>query len=69
MAQEFGPADVAQTFRSNGTLNPADADYVALRDAGFAGYKLSDRRPRRQAGRVHARRVEGDAVAHADHAP
>ena len=41
MAQEFGPADVAQTFRSNGTLNPEDADYVALRDAGFAGYRLS----------------------------
>jgi len=41
MAQEFSPADVAQTFRSNGTLNPGDADYVALRDAGFAGYKLS----------------------------
>ena len=41
MAQEFGPADVAQTFRSNGTLNPGDADYVALREAGFAGYKLS----------------------------
>jgi DMSO/TMAO reductase YedYZ molybdopterin-dependent catalytic subunit len=41
MAQEFGPADVAQTFRSNGSLDPADADYVALRDGGFAGYKLS----------------------------
>jgi len=41
LAQEFAPADVAQTFRSNGTLNPGDADYVALRDAGFAGYKLS----------------------------
>jgi len=41
MAQEFGPADVAQTFRSNGTLNPGDADYVALRDGGFSGYKLS----------------------------
>ena len=41
MAQEFSEADVAQTFRGNGTLNPGDADYVALRDAGFAGYKLS----------------------------
>ncbi|HSC63266.1 MAG TPA: molybdopterin-binding protein [Caldimonas sp.] len=41
MAQEFGPADVAQTFRSNGTLSPGDADYVALRNAGFSGYRLS----------------------------
>ncbi len=40
MAQEFGPADVVQTFRSNGTLSPRDADYIALRDADFAGYKL-----------------------------
>ncbi len=41
MAQEFGPEQVAQTFRSNGTLDPADADYVALRDAGFADYRLT----------------------------
>ena len=41
LAQEFGPADVAQTFRANGTLSPADADYVALRDRGFADYRLS----------------------------
>ncbi|MEO5845635.1 MAG: molybdopterin-binding protein, partial [Caldimonas sp.] len=41
MAQEFSPADVAQTFRSNGTLDPGDADYVALRNAGFAGYRLA----------------------------
>jgi len=40
MAQEFSAADVAPVFRSNGTLNPGDADYVALRDSGFAGYKL-----------------------------
>jgi DMSO/TMAO reductase YedYZ molybdopterin-dependent catalytic subunit len=41
MAQEFAPSDIAQTFRSNGTLDPADADYVALRDSGFAAYRLS----------------------------
>ncbi|MFL6660620.1 MAG: molybdopterin-dependent oxidoreductase, partial [Rhizobacter sp.] len=40
MAQEFTAADVAQTFRSNGTLDPADADYVALRKANFANYRL-----------------------------
>ena len=41
MAQEFSAADVAPVFRSNGTLNPRDADYAALRDSGFAGYKLA----------------------------
>ena len=41
MAQEFGADQVAQTFRSNGTLSPRDTDYVALRDAGFAGYRLA----------------------------
>ncbi|MEO8524735.1 MAG: molybdopterin-binding protein [Caldimonas sp.] len=40
LAQEFAQADVAPVFRSNGTLSPVDADYVALRGAGFAGYKL-----------------------------
>jgi DMSO/TMAO reductase YedYZ molybdopterin-dependent catalytic subunit len=32
---------VAQTFRGNGTLSPRDDDYVALRDAGFADYRLT----------------------------
>ena len=41
MAQEFGPEKIAQTFRGNGTLSPRDADYVALRDAGFADYRLT----------------------------
>ena len=41
MAQEFEPKDVIQVFRSNGTLNPADADYQALRQGGFADYRLT----------------------------
>ena len=40
MAQEFGERDVAQTFRGNGTLSPSDDDYVALRNGGFADYRL-----------------------------
>ena len=36
MAQEFSQADVAPVFRGNGTLDPQDADYLALRSAGFA---------------------------------
>jgi DMSO/TMAO reductase YedYZ molybdopterin-dependent catalytic subunit len=41
MAQEFTPADVAPTFRANGTLSPRDADYSTLRDGGFAAYRLA----------------------------
>jgi DMSO/TMAO reductase YedYZ molybdopterin-dependent catalytic subunit len=41
MAQEFGQADVAQAFRGNGTLDPADADYVALRQRAFVDYRLT----------------------------
>ena len=41
MAQEFPASDIARTFRSNGTLNPADIDYLALRRGGFADYRLS----------------------------
>ena len=41
MAQEFEQKDVAPVFRGNGTLDPQDADYVALRKDGFAAYTLS----------------------------
>ena len=40
MAQEFTPADIAPVFRSNGTLDPQDADYQTLRRADFATYLL-----------------------------
>jgi DMSO/TMAO reductase YedYZ molybdopterin-dependent catalytic subunit len=41
MAQEFSPKDIAPVFRSNGTLNPRDADYRALQAANFADYRLA----------------------------
>lgn len=41
LAQEFAPQDIAPVFRGNGTLSPRDADYVALRDAGFADWRLA----------------------------
>ena len=41
MAQEFDRKHIVQAFRSNGTLDPADADYQALRRAGFADYRLA----------------------------
>lgn len=40
MAQEFTQADVAAHFRANGTLVPADADYQALMQGGFADWRL-----------------------------
>ncbi len=43
MAQEFGPQDIAPSFRSNGTLMPMDADYKALGMGGFADWRLAVR--------------------------
>jgi DMSO/TMAO reductase YedYZ molybdopterin-dependent catalytic subunit len=41
MAQEFDRKHIVQAFRSNGTLEPADTDYQALRRAAFADYRLT----------------------------
>ncbi len=40
MAQEFTPADMSPSFRSNGTAMPQDPQYQALAARGFAGWKL-----------------------------
>ncbi len=40
MAQELTEADLSPTFRSNGTANPADAQYQTLAANGFADYRL-----------------------------
>jgi len=40
MAQEFTPADLSPRFRSNGTFDPANAEYQALAAQGFANYHL-----------------------------
>jgi DMSO/TMAO reductase YedYZ molybdopterin-dependent catalytic subunit len=40
MAQEFTPADLSPRFRSNGTFDPASAQYRALAAQGFANYRL-----------------------------
>ena len=40
LAREFGHADISPDFRPNGSINPTDTDYVAMRDAGFAEYRL-----------------------------
>jgi DMSO/TMAO reductase YedYZ molybdopterin-dependent catalytic subunit len=40
MAQEFSEADIAKTFKANGTLTPRDADYRALMQGGFKDWAL-----------------------------
>ncbi|HEY6631299.1 MAG TPA: molybdopterin-binding protein [Rhizobiaceae bacterium] len=40
LAREFTPADISPTFRINGTQAPDSEEYAALRDGGFAGWKL-----------------------------
>ncbi|MBV1704778.1 MAG: molybdopterin-binding protein [Hyphomicrobiales bacterium] len=40
LAPEFSEAEVAPTFRANGSTDPTDADYVALRDGGFKDWRL-----------------------------
>lgn len=40
MAREFSPEQMSPVFRSNGSVNPQNPDYVALRDSNFAGYRL-----------------------------
>lgn len=40
LAREFPARMISPDFRANGTRSPTDAGYIALRDAGFAGYRL-----------------------------
>lgn len=40
LAPEYDASQISSDFRPNGSINPAAADYVALRDNGFADYRL-----------------------------
>ena len=40
LAREFTHADISPDFRPNGSISPADEDYVALKTAGFSDYRL-----------------------------
>jgi DMSO/TMAO reductase YedYZ molybdopterin-dependent catalytic subunit len=40
LAREFTHADISPDFRPNGSIDPQDADYVALKAKGFADYRL-----------------------------
>jgi DMSO/TMAO reductase YedYZ molybdopterin-dependent catalytic subunit len=41
LAREFGPADISPVFKPNGSIDPQDADYLALKAAGFADWRLT----------------------------
>ena len=41
MAQEFPPADIAPTFRPNGTTMPVGESYAAMLANGFADWRLT----------------------------
>jgi DMSO/TMAO reductase YedYZ molybdopterin-dependent catalytic subunit len=40
LAREFPPAAISSDFKPNGSIDPTDADYVALKTKGFADYRL-----------------------------
>lgn len=40
LAPEFSESEIRQGQRPNGSTDPTDPDYVALRDNGFTGYRL-----------------------------
>eukprot|EP00873_Tetraselmis_striata_P031145 jgi/Tetstr1/451409/TSEL_038445.t1 len=40
LAKEFAESEIRQGMRPNGTTDPQEADYVALRDNDFADYQL-----------------------------
>jgi DMSO/TMAO reductase YedYZ molybdopterin-dependent catalytic subunit len=40
LAREFTHADISSDFRPNGSIDPTDPDYVALKTRGFADYRL-----------------------------
>jgi DMSO/TMAO reductase YedYZ molybdopterin-dependent catalytic subunit len=40
LAKEFTHADISPDFRPNGSIDPQDADYLALKTSGFADYRL-----------------------------
>jgi DMSO/TMAO reductase YedYZ molybdopterin-dependent catalytic subunit len=40
LAREFTPKDISRDFKPNGSVDPTDADYLALKAKGFADYRL-----------------------------
>jgi DMSO/TMAO reductase YedYZ molybdopterin-dependent catalytic subunit len=40
LAREFTHADISSDFRPNGSIDPTDPDYLALKAKGFSDYRL-----------------------------
>lgn len=40
LAREFHPTDISADFKPNGSIDPQDKDYLALKAGGFADYRL-----------------------------
>ena len=40
LAREFTPADISPDFRPNGSIDPQDPPYLALKKTGFADWRL-----------------------------
>ena len=40
LAREYPPGAITRTFKPNGSIDPDDPDYVALRKGGFADWRL-----------------------------
>jgi len=40
LAPEYDVSEISPDFKPNGSISPAASDYVALRDGGFADYRL-----------------------------
>jgi DMSO/TMAO reductase YedYZ molybdopterin-dependent catalytic subunit len=40
LAHEFSPADISSDFRPNGSIDPTDPEYLALKAKGFSDYRL-----------------------------
>ena len=40
LAREYPPGAITPTFKPNGSIDPDDPDYVALRQSGFADWRL-----------------------------
>ena len=40
LAREFTHADISPVFKPNGSIDPQDSDYLALKAKGFADYRL-----------------------------
>ena len=40
LAEEFAESMISPVFKPNGSFNPQTAEYLALKNGGFAGYRL-----------------------------